>query len=591
MVFFQETRRRFDAPFRVSVEDDWFLVQSRATQEGRGCCAIGIDLKNVFGQISGGTMSKDACSGSSAKRVKKLSICPDQVNVLHADERVLAITVNLSGHVIGFASLHAPDTTKGAVVNEWWCNAAAILRRYPVDVTPWIGIDANVTLPEVWSAAISGSQEYPPRCSDSSRRASVLREFVAVLGHRVLGDRVEDWDFRETQQHFTFVARGCSSICDYLLAPPTAEIVPCSLSTLPSFGGLSRSDDHLPVVCRVAYGGETGVRSAPMRFVCPYDRTGWRDESKAQHFCQLLSCVPVPAFAGSTTKHVSFVENAIREAAVVAFPKAKRAKIQENASDPLFELIVQRGRLKARQRGLGRRMRWRENRSCMAFFFHVWCTGTRSLVNEQVWGCEDDLSWYRGICSDMLFCESAITDLSDRISDSLARETHESFQRISDAIYEAATGPSPTGIFSVLRPLYQTCQRGAKVVRKEDGMFTTSLMETKNVFAQKFAGMLGGSAIGSVADLARDLPQFYCGFECEDSNLEILPSYLDNPSPAQEIVTWTWSWAGCDWGRALEDRCCADLSARIPCPRESCYADQSATSMERWAYVRALQER
>ena len=78
--------------------------------------AIGIDLKSVFGQIgTKDNVSTSAVPGSTTRRTKKLSVTPDQVNVLHADERVLAITVNLARHVIGFASLHAPDTTKGAV--------------------------------------------------------------------------------------------------------------------------------------------------------------------------------------------------------------------------------------------------------------------------------------------------------------------------------------------------------------------------------------------------------------------------------------------------------------------------------------------
>ena len=107
-------RRKFEAPYRVTVEDDWFLVQSRATPEGRGGCAIGIDLKCVFGQIGTKDVgSTSAFPGPTTRRIKKLSVTPDQVNVLHADERVLAITVNLVGRVIGFASLHAPDTTKG----------------------------------------------------------------------------------------------------------------------------------------------------------------------------------------------------------------------------------------------------------------------------------------------------------------------------------------------------------------------------------------------------------------------------------------------------------------------------------------------
>ena len=64
------------------------------------------------------------------------------------------------------------------------------------------------------------------------------------------------------------------------------------------------------------------------------------------------------------------------------------------------------------------------------------------------------------------------------------------------------------------------------MVYKEDGMLTTSLIETKTVFAQKFAGMLGGSAIDSVEVHAREQPRFYRVFGPEDTSLEILPPHL-----------------------------------------------------------------
>ena len=65
------------------------------------------------------------------------------------------------------------------------------------------------------------------------------------------------------------------------------------------------------------------------------------------------------------------------------------------------------------------------------------------------------------------------------------------------------------------------------MVYQEGGLLTTSLLETKTVFAQKFAGMLGGGAIESLAALSREPSQFYCDFKREDANLELLPSYLD----------------------------------------------------------------
>ena len=60
-----------------------------------------------------------------------------------------------------------------------------------------------------------------------------------------------------------------SNTSPLLLAPPSAKIVPGSRSTLPSLGGLSSSDDHLPVCCSVAQGADTGSRSTSNGLSCP----------------------------------------------------------------------------------------------------------------------------------------------------------------------------------------------------------------------------------------------------------------------------------------------------------------------------------
>ena len=170
--------------------------------------------------------------------------------MLHADHRVLAITINLSGHMIGFASLHAPDTTKGAVTNEWWCNACAILRRCPVDVVPWIGIDANIALPEVWAVAVSRVHEPPVRCSDSARRASVHRKLAAVHGHRGAEANVINCS-RRPQQRVSQVR-----------CPRFPSLVVSSSGDL--WSRFRRR--HWP-------------RPVRKRFSCPYDGAGWLSSS------------------------------------------------------------------------------------------------------------------------------------------------------------------------------------------------------------------------------------------------------------------------------------------------------------------------
>ena len=118
--------------FRVPVEDDWLLVPSPASPEGRCGCAIGIAVKSALGQTgTKDVLSVTAPAMPSKRKPKKLAVTADHVHVLHADARILAITINLSRHVIVFASHHAPDTSKGAITNEWWCNACAVLRRFP----------------------------------------------------------------------------------------------------------------------------------------------------------------------------------------------------------------------------------------------------------------------------------------------------------------------------------------------------------------------------------------------------------------------------------------------------------------------------
>ena len=166
--------------------------------------------------------------------------------------------------------------------------------------------------------------------------------------------------------------------------------------------------------------------------------------------------------------------------------------------------------------------------------------------------------------------------MSCRVEDSLAREAHESIQKITDAISEVTTGHR---IFSVLRPLYKTCHSGAKVVYKEDGILTTSVTETKTVFAQKFSGMLGGSAIESVAALARELPQFNRFFEPDDTRLENLPSYLDILRLLRK------STPGRGLGPDSTGGELTDLSTHLPCSHEGGHTNQSSASVEGWAHV------
>ena len=247
-----------------------------------------------------------------------------------------------------------------------------------------------------------------------------------------------------------------------MLAAPTAKIVPGSLSTLPKFGGLSRSDDHLPVICRVAFGGDTGSRPVPKRFSCPCDMARWLDAAKSQHFCHVSSSPKCPFHRilgpQQLTRPLSKMSS---ENLLSWLSRQRRAKIQENASDPLFfELIVQRGHIKARRRGLGRLMKWFERRMCLTHTFSSWRLVARIPSTELILVCENDLSGYRDTCSDLMFCELAISELSSRIVDSLAREAHEAIQKISDAIYEVTTGPQEFCLFSIL------CTKRVKVVPK-----------------------------------------------------------------------------------------------------------------------------
>ena len=79
---------------------------------------------------------------------------------------------------------------------------------------------------------------------------------------------------------------------------------------------------------------------------------------------------------------------------------------------------------------------------------------------------------------------------------------------------------------------------------KEDGMLTTSVTETKNVFAQKLSGMLGGGAIESVAASFRSSTQ--------DTKLEILPSYLDTLRLLMKSTPGARPWADSIGGEVLK---------------------------------------
>ena len=130
---------------------------------------------------------------------------------------------------------------------------------------------------------------------------------------------------------------------------------------------------------------------------------------------------PFPHVQDPRQNMLPSINCAIREAAVAAFSKAKKQKVQESASDQLFELIVQRGGLKARRRGLGRLMSGFDRRIC---WFHTFrsCRHYSHLPQPEIGSVDaDDRVWYRNTCSDLLFCEIAISELSCRIGDSLSR--------------------------------------------------------------------------------------------------------------------------------------------------------------------------
>ena len=109
-------------------------------------------------------------------------------------------------------------------------------------------------------------------------------------------------------------------------------------------------------------------------------------------------------------------------------------------------------------------------RMCLFHTFRSWryCS---HLPQPEIGQAEaDDLALHCNTCSDLLFCELAISELSCRIGDSLPRGRRvSSILKITDAICEVTTGPRPTGFVSVLRPLYKLCQGGAKAENKEDG--------------------------------------------------------------------------------------------------------------------------
>ena len=137
VVLFQETRRKFTDPFRVTFEDTLLMIQSPGTPEGRCGCAVGIDAKGTLGQIGAKAgVTTNASAMATVRKARKFAVTADDISVLHADARILAVTFNLSGRLIGLVSLPAPDTSKGAVTSEWWYKASAVLRRFPVDVVP-----------------------------------------------------------------------------------------------------------------------------------------------------------------------------------------------------------------------------------------------------------------------------------------------------------------------------------------------------------------------------------------------------------------------------------------------------------------------
>ena len=218
----QETR---DSETRIQERESFIIVSAQANGSGQYGCRVYINCNVPY--------AKRAAVGFMKVQLQHISIS-------HHDPRQLLVSVDAPGLRVAIVSLHAPHSgdSDGAA---WWAQTLRIMKLQCASRSIVAGMDANVHVTTESFPLIGDHLSVP------NTRSKYEKEFIDCLSEvgLVLPATFKVNCEREIQS--TFVARGCSAVCDYIGTSSKICVKPGSCRVLCNFDTGREADDHLPI--------------------------------------------------------------------------------------------------------------------------------------------------------------------------------------------------------------------------------------------------------------------------------------------------------------------------------------------------------
>ena len=305
----------------IAESDHYFQVSSAALKGSYGC-DFWVSKSHPLG------LRNDV--GSKVRR--------EDITVLLSQPRLLCVVISSSVLTAVFVVAHAPHVV-GKDLSAWWAMLKEeLLKLMALGYPLVLFIDANARSPCTPSDVfgVFGA-------THETKTTPFFRDTMIASGVLV-PSTFEQYCSKESHPGTYFFSPESFPVrIDFLGASPSIVIKPESIGTLSMDLHLSNPDcpDHIPLGMRVTIpvSGRVGARK---RRVAPYDREGVKDPVKVARFREMVGLIqPIPV-AVVPTSHLHIISDAVRNAAVQAFPLVRKPKRQPYLSPSTYDIVCQR---------------------------------------------------------------------------------------------------------------------------------------------------------------------------------------------------------------------------------------------------------
>ena len=478
----QETRDRWSG---IKVRDGYIVVASQADPHGSYGCRIMCSTRRPIAKRRNGSL---------------VYFREHDLTVVVSEPRLLIAKVQSVGLQCTIVSAHAPHSLDDGVVN-WWKHVLDVLMLYAAPDPLILCIDANIPVPDFVSSHIGGigSATEHKNFHLFERVLSKCRLFIPSTFPAYSGGECKA----------TFVARGCATVNDYIAVSEFSHVERGCAVVFGDFDSARSSDDHLPVAITVTMPAPQ-KHGVSKRRVVEYDRHKVVDPICMQRFSALLQLCPAVPFHIDATSHVHVVNEYIRDSAACAFTKSGASKRKEYVSDATFALILQRGRLRARFRSMGRQILYCTVRLCFlawkpsaavpppvlstARYEQCGLRGGSARHRPSFAACWDLVRGFVpwAICQDRVFCSFELRRLDQLVQ----QHMHDDYVRYVDnlaiQLQEATQATNSSIMFKILRRFSTPRVKASSGVRGTDGEYHYSYAAARRQFRAYFSKLLEG---------------------------------------------------------------------------------------------------